>query len=90
MRQVALWDAARRRELFQETAAQRGVNPAIIEKDFWVCWVLSHLFGDADPTEIGSAINTATSASSTIRFTAGRAWPAPRHCAVHGITGRGT
>ncbi len=48
MRQVALWDAARRRELFQETAAQMGVHSAIVEKDFWVCWVLSHLFGDAD------------------------------------------
>ena len=22
------------------------MNPAVVEKDFWVCWVLSRLFGD--------------------------------------------
>lgn len=37
-----------RRDLFQETAARRAMNPAIAEKDFWVCWVLKHLF--IDPT----------------------------------------
>lgn len=29
--------AAIRAEVFQETAARMGVQPAIIEKDFWVC-----------------------------------------------------
>jgi len=33
-----------RRDLFQESANRRGVHPAIIEKDFWVCWVLARLF----------------------------------------------
>lgn len=33
-----------RSDLFQETASQRAVHPAIIEKDFWVCWVLRKLF----------------------------------------------
>jgi hypothetical protein len=37
-----------RHDLFRETAGRRAMNPAIIEKDFWVCWVLKHLF--ADPT----------------------------------------
>ena len=31
-------------ELFQTVAAQRGLLPAIIEKDFWVCWTLRRLF----------------------------------------------
>lgn len=35
---------AERTELFQEAAARRGVDFSIIEKDFWVCWVLKRLF----------------------------------------------
>jgi len=35
-----------RRDLFRETAARRAMNPAVIEKDFWVCWVLKHLFAE--------------------------------------------
>ena len=30
--------------VFQEAANRRGVLPIIIEKDFWVCWVLKRLF----------------------------------------------
>lgn len=34
-----------RAELFNETAAQRGnVTPEVVEKDFWVCWTLKHVF----------------------------------------------
>ncbi|WP_037309669.1 nucleotidyl transferase AbiEii/AbiGii toxin family protein [Ruegeria halocynthiae] len=33
-----------REEAFQETAAQLGMSKAIVEKDFWVCWSLKHLF----------------------------------------------
>jgi hypothetical protein len=33
-----------RAELFAETADRKGVADAIIEKDFWVCWVLKQLF----------------------------------------------
>jgi len=29
-----------RKELFSETANIKGISPAIIEKDFWVCWTL--------------------------------------------------
>jgi hypothetical protein len=36
-----------RRDLFRESAARRGMNAAIVEKDFWVCWVLRKLFTDA-------------------------------------------
>ena len=33
-----------RAELFQETAAQMGVTPIVVEKDFWVCWTLKRVF----------------------------------------------
>jgi len=33
-----------RRELFMATAQAMQVHAAIIEKDFWVCWVLDYLF----------------------------------------------
>lgn len=32
-----------RRDLFSETAHERGLSPVIIEKDFWVCWVLKQV-----------------------------------------------
>jgi hypothetical protein len=47
MDKVANLSANQRRDLFRETAAKRAMNPAIVEKDFWVCWVLKHLFADA-------------------------------------------
>ena len=47
MNKVAKLSAADRHELFQETATQRGVSAAVIEKDFWVCWVLKQLFTDS-------------------------------------------
>ena len=36
---------AERNLYFQQAALQRGLHPAIIEKDFWVCWLLGVLFG---------------------------------------------
>jgi len=45
---VARFDARRRAGLFDEAGARRGVSSIIIEKDFWVCWALKHLFGHAD------------------------------------------
>ncbi|MEA3588163.1 nucleotidyl transferase AbiEii/AbiGii toxin family protein [Pseudidiomarina sp. 1APP75-27a] len=35
-----------RGELFSESAAQRGMKPAAVEKDFWVCWALRRIFAD--------------------------------------------
>jgi Nucleotidyl transferase AbiEii toxin, Type IV TA system len=46
MDKVANLSANQRQELFRETATQRGLNPAIVEKDFWVCWVLKQIFTD--------------------------------------------
>jgi hypothetical protein len=46
MDRIASGAAADRRDLFNEAAAMRGMNPVIIEKDFWVCWILKRLFSD--------------------------------------------
>ena len=48
MDKVASLPAAQRMELFSETAARKGMTPAVVEKDFWVCWSLSRLFSHAD------------------------------------------
>lgn len=44
MNSVAVLPVDQRVEIFSETAARKGINPAIIEKDFWVCWILWRLF----------------------------------------------
>ena len=54
MDRIARGSAKDRRDLFSETASRLGMNSAIIEKDFWVCWVLKHLF--ADPTLKGQMV----------------------------------
>ncbi|MBQ6429023.1 MAG: hypothetical protein IJK11_00165 [Acidaminococcaceae bacterium] len=33
-----------RKEVFQAVSVSRGLRPDIIEKDFWVCFLLNHLF----------------------------------------------
>lgn len=48
MDKVAGLPAAQRNELFSETAARRGMTPAIVEKDFWVIWTLDKLFAHPD------------------------------------------
>ncbi|MEA3287419.1 MAG: nucleotidyl transferase AbiEii/AbiGii toxin family protein [Candidatus Marinimicrobia bacterium] len=35
-----------RKEIFSEAAAERVQKPEVIEKDFWVCWLLGLLYGD--------------------------------------------
>lgn len=45
MDKIATSSITDRQELFQETANRRGIAPAIVEKDFWVCWTLKHVFG---------------------------------------------
>jgi len=43
----------RRRAAFEQAATQRGLDPVIIEKDFWVCWLLGVLFAQ---TELASHV----------------------------------
>jgi hypothetical protein len=49
MDDVARLPAADRVDLFMVTASGRGLTPAMIEKDFWVCWTLKRLFTLLDP-----------------------------------------
>ncbi len=44
MRKIALIESNEREALFRNTAAKIGVSEAIIEKDFWVCYILDYLF----------------------------------------------
>lgn len=48
MDRVARLPAAERNELFSEAAAKLGTTPAVIEKDFWVTWVLDRLFAQPE------------------------------------------
>ena len=44
MDKTALMSGRDRSELFEAAAAKRGLHPAVMEKDFWVCWILQKLF----------------------------------------------
>ena len=46
MERIARLAARERTELFSESAARMGTTPAVVEKDFWVSWVLCRLFAD--------------------------------------------
>jgi hypothetical protein len=46
MDNIAAGSASDRRDLFQESASRLGMNPTIVEKDFWVCWILKLLFAE--------------------------------------------
>ena len=46
MDKIAILSNEERKELFAETAGQMGVHPSIIEKDFWVVWLLDKIFSD--------------------------------------------
>lgn len=41
---VAQYSEARRKDLFRATSQEMHIHEAVIEKDFWVCWVLDYLF----------------------------------------------
>ncbi len=47
MDKIATGAASDRRDLFSESASKLGMSPVIVEKDFWVCWILKHLFADS-------------------------------------------
>ena len=46
MNKVALASSENRKELFSATAKKMNTTSAIIEKDFWVVWVLDKIFSD--------------------------------------------
>jgi len=47
MRDMARRPERDRGELFRATAQAMRVHEAIVEKDFWVCWILDYLFQDS-------------------------------------------
>jgi len=48
MDKVSALSPDERRDLFSQTANQKNMTPAIVEKDFWVCWVLMKLFANPE------------------------------------------
>ena len=44
MQEFAKLSAAERAEIIRNAAQAKGMAPAIVEKDFWVCWTLDYLF----------------------------------------------
>ena len=44
MKNVARLSENDRRELFRNTSDKMGLNDAIVEKDYWVCFTLNYLF----------------------------------------------
>ncbi len=52
MDKVARLSQKDRSDLLAETAAAMRTTPAITEKDFWVVWVLSRIFANADLARI--------------------------------------
>lgn len=44
MTSFALLPSAERRLIIEQIAARRGILPVIVEKDFWVCWVLGRIY----------------------------------------------
>jgi predicted nucleotidyltransferase component of viral defense system len=62
MRNFAKRPEQDRRELFRATAQAMQIHEAIIEKDFWVCWILDHLF-QTSPWKENMAFKGGTSLS---------------------------
>ncbi|MCQ2423174.1 MAG: nucleotidyl transferase AbiEii/AbiGii toxin family protein [Lachnospiraceae bacterium] len=48
MKKIARLSNEERQELFLSTAIKMGMRPEVIEKDFWVCFMLDHLFHDCE------------------------------------------
>ncbi len=44
MRKVVRFSDKDRDDLFLATAGKIGIRPEAVEKDFWVCFMLDHLF----------------------------------------------
>lgn len=44
MDKIASFTDNDRRQLFTETSAKTGLPAGVVEKDFWVCWILWKLF----------------------------------------------
>jgi hypothetical protein len=52
MDKIAKLPADKRLQIFQNTSVKKKIPVAMVEKDFWVCWVMYKLFGDKELSEI--------------------------------------
>ncbi|HEB85887.1 MAG TPA: nucleotidyl transferase AbiEii/AbiGii toxin family protein [Gammaproteobacteria bacterium] len=52
MDKVARLSLEKRADLFSQTAANKRMTPAVVEKDFWVSWVLKHLYQHDELTRL--------------------------------------
>ena len=48
MLKIARLNTNDRKDLFTATAQKMNISDAIVEKDFWVCFMLDHLFHDCE------------------------------------------
>lgn len=46
MDKIAKLSNAERLEIFRQTSTKLNIPTAMVEKDFWVCWVLKRIFAD--------------------------------------------
>lgn len=67
MNKVAQFDAAARAEIFAETANRRRLPEALVEKDFWVCWMLAQIFS-IDELKAGLLFKGGTSLSKVFNL----------------------
>ena len=44
MNRIAKESPEFRKLMFEEAGARKGIDAALIEKDFWVCWTLKRIF----------------------------------------------
>ena len=68
MRNVARESVENLKALFTNAAKKTGLSPAIIEKDFWVCWLLDYLF-HRSPWKHNLAFKGGTSLSKAFGLT---------------------
>lgn len=47
MREFAMLSQEDRADALTVAARRKGMHPAIVEKDFWVCWTLDYLFNES-------------------------------------------
>ncbi len=52
MEKVARLPAQERNDLFSAAAMEKGTTPSVVEKDFWVTWVLNRLFRNPDIAQL--------------------------------------
>ena len=65
MEKIAKISEIEREEIFRNTAQRMKVHPAIIEKDFWVCYILNYLLKILlTMSTTGTAITVDTTASA--------------------------